>query len=126
MRGEGQGIFPWETPLTGQVNVTLTSVPPHANREMVAINPFAYLYSAFRENCGFFEMLKAKLLAKLSTALAPWRLVIYSDEVVPGNQLSVHNARKVWVIYFSFLELHPHLENENAWCPIVAEPSHDL
>ena len=26
-------------------------------------------------------------------------------------------------MYFSFLELHDHLSNEYAWCPIIAEPS---
>ena len=108
------------------VKLSLIATPPHANREMVAVNPFAYMHTAFHEQGGFFDMLKTKLTSRPSTPEAPWRLVLYSDEVVPGNQLSVHNSRKVWVIYFSFLELSPHLENENAWCPLIAEPSHSL
>ena len=51
---------------------------------------------------------------------------MYGDEVVPGNQLAVRHSRGIWVLYFSFLELHPHLSDELAWCPIAAEPSADL
>jgi len=52
--------------------------------------------------------------------------VLYADEVVPGNQLAIVNARKKWVSYFSFLELKEHLGSEVAWHPILAEPSVQL
>ena len=91
------------------------------------LDPFAFLYKASEVDGGFFRMLKAKLLATPCSPASPWRVALYADEVVPGNQLSVHNARKVWVIYFSFLELGArHLSNELAWCPMLTEPSHDL
>ena len=62
---------------------------------------------------------------KPSTAADPWRLVLYSDEVVPGNQLSVSIKRNIWLIYFIFLEMKQ-LGNEDAWCPLAAIPSIDL
>ena len=103
--------------------VTLQAVPPYANREMTVVNPLAYLYTAFNTGGGYFDFMKSKLASDPSTPTKPWRLCLYSDEVVPGNQLAPNNARKVWVLYFGFLECHPHLSNENVWCPIVAEPS---
>ena len=104
----------------------LVPKPPHAPRQMVAINPLAYLHTAFRSGGGFFKLLQSSLRSNPPSVEKPWRLCLYADEVVPGNQLAVRHARKVWVVYFSFLELHLHLSNERAWCPLVAEPSDGL
>ena len=106
--------------------VPLTSTPPHANRDMHVVNPWAYLHTAFNNGGGFFDLIKSRLAAEPCSPEKPWALCLYSDEVVPGHQLAAHNARKVWAIYFSFLELHPHLSNERAWCPLAAEPSSGL
>ena len=45
----------------------------------------------------------------------PWRLIVYNDEVTPGNQLAHTHPRKVQCIYFSFLELGPLLACEYCW-----------
>ena len=52
----------------------------------------------------------------------PWRLALYSDEVTPGNVLAAVQRRKVWVIYWSFLELGHYLHHEDVWLPMVAVP----
>ena len=108
------------------LQVPLAAIPPAKDRDMWIVNPFAYLHTAFKDHGGFYDMFSEALMKTPSSVDRPWRLVLYSDEVVPGNQLSVHNARKVWLIYFSFLELRDHMSNELAWCPIVCEPSLDL
>ena len=91
------------------VTVPLISKPPNANREMVVVNPFAYLHVAFKKPGGFFDMFSEKLKACPSTHDAPWRLVLYADEVVPGNQMSVNNTRK-------FLgHVFPHSGNRSAF-----------
>ena len=108
------------------VTVTLKAVAPYANREMTVVNPLAFLHIAFNNGGGFFDFMKSAFVSEPSTPIKPWRLCLYADEVVPGNQLAANNSRKVWVLYFSFLECHPHLSNENAWWPIVAEPSATL
>ena len=105
------------------LSVPLIAQPPHANTTMLVVNPFALLYTAFQAGGGFYDLIKAKSAEVPSSAQKPWRLCVYSDEVLPGNQLATHHARKVWVIYFSFLELHPHLSNERAWFPLIAEPT---
>ena len=108
------------------IQVPLTSVPPHANKTMHVINPFAYLHLAMKQGGGFFRLMSQRLASTPSAHDAPWRIVMYSDEVVPGNQLSVHQTRKIWVIYWSFLELHPCLSDEDAWIPMIAESSEGL
>ena len=94
------------------------------NRELYLVNPFAYLQAAFSNHeSGFRNMMSNALSENPASPDRPWRLVLYSDEVVPGNQLLANNRRKSWVVYFSFLELKMHLSQEEAWCPLVAEPS---
>lgn len=57
----------------------------------------------------------------------PWRLVVYSDEVVPGNALSADNRRKMWVIYISFVELGPAaLSREDSWFCVTAKRSSEV
>ncbi len=106
--------------------VSLTAKPGHANKDMFMINPFAMLQAAFSERGGFSELLSNMLREKPPSQEAPWRITLYADEVVPGNQLSVQNKRKAWVLYWSFLEFGKHLGNESAWLPLVAETSHGL
>ena len=112
------GPILWQVPLQPK--------PPHRNYNMVVVNPFAYLYNAFKANGGFHRMMTQRLQACPNSFNSPWRLVVYSDEVVPGNQLAVQNSREFWIIYFSFVELQLHLHDEDAWCPLVAEASDGL
>ena len=68
------------------------------------ISPLALLYVAYNQADGFKALMQNTLIENWSSQAAPWKLVLYSDEVVPGNHLGVHVARKVWVIYYSFME----------------------
>ena len=43
--------------------VPLTSTPPHANRDMHVVNPWAYLHTAFNNGGGFFDLIKSRLAA---------------------------------------------------------------
>ena len=57
------------------------------------VNLFAMLFIAAKTCRGFSYMLKRALEAHPSTYETPWSLVIYADEVVPGNQLSFKSRR---------------------------------
>ena len=35
----------------------------------------------------------------------PWSLILYADEILPGNQLAYKNKRKMWGIYWTILNL---------------------
>ena len=51
-------------------------------------------------------------------------MLLYSDEVVPGNQLSHDNHRKHWVIYYSFLQFGAlPLTSEDLWFTIACKRS---
>ena len=66
----------------------------------------------------------ARLLAKPPSPEAPWNLILYSDEVTPGNPLSPANHRKYQAIYWSFLEFGPPaLSREEGWFTLLCEYS---
>jgi len=51
----------------------------------------------------------------------PWRVIIYSDEVTPGNALKPDNRRKVQCVYWSFAELgSAALCHADAWFMMAA------
>ena len=104
----------------------LVAKPPHVNSTLYMLNVHAYLEVAHKSPGAFHAMFMAMHGACPSSYEKPWRLIIYGDEVVPGNKLSNLNRRKAWILYFSFIEFGVHLHNEDAWCPLAAEPSHAL
>jgi hypothetical protein len=57
----------------------------------------------------------------------PWSLILYSDEVTPGNPLATHNKRKFHAIYWSFLEFGANaLCREETWFCITTALSTDI
>lgn len=97
-----------------------------AHTSMLVVNPFAMLSRA-ASSVGFATLLQRRFNEVPCTPDNPWRIVLYSDEVVPGNQLSNDNKRKLWVVYWSFLELGPEaLAREDAWFCMAAQRSSDV
>ena len=48
--------------------------------------------------------------------LAKWRVIVYCDEVSPGNALKHNNARKLQAIYWTVVEVgYAHLMTEYCW-----------
>ena len=83
------------------------------------LNPCAHLCNAMRESPGLQELVKAQLRKLPCTTARPWRLVVYSDEVVLGNVLAHANKRKMFTIYWSFMELSEGLRTECLWFNIL-------
>ena len=82
------------------------------------------LWVAARDCCQFSSFLLARLQDHPSTPDNPWTLLIYSDEVTPGNPLATMNNRKFHAVYWSFLELGRNaLSNEEGWFTILLEYS---
>ena len=53
------------------------------------------------------------------------KIVQYSDEVTPGRELVSYNDKKIWVLYWSFMDFGPAaLANEDAWFTGVIVRSH--
>ena len=52
---------------------------------------------------------------------APLKLVLYADEITPGDALALRHDRKFWIFFFSFIEFGvAHLHNEELWLPLGA------
>lgn len=103
----------------------LKSAGAHSTIVLPVVNPHAFLHSACQKGGSFRDLLAQRLSSTAASPETPWRLVMYSDEVVPGNALSHDNKRKVWVVYCSWLELGTDmLSREDAWlCLFVARSS---
>jgi hypothetical protein len=110
-------------PLHQQVSISRAAAgapPQHIEIQ----NPFAMLYHVCL-TCGWYaELLASAMAAKPCTVAEPWSLVLYTDEILPGNQLGYKGARKMWGFYWHIMELGPlHLSDEvlgmATWCILV-------
>jgi hypothetical protein len=83
------------------------------------IHPLAFLWTAANQAGGFSAYLEALVRDDPPRADQPWRLLLYTDEITPGNAVSYNNKRKVHVLYWSMLSLGIYeLSHEDAWFPM--------
>ena len=78
------------------------------------------------ETCdGWSDLLAEKHMQNPSSIDSPWSLILYTDEVTPGDVNATAPTRKVQTIYWSFKELgHAILCKEDAWfCALVLRSS---
>jgi hypothetical protein len=68
-------------------------------------HPLAMLHKACACSGDFASLMAQTLAATQPSVASPWSIVIYADEVLPGNQLAYKSARKVWAFYWTILEL---------------------
>ena len=57
--------------------------------------PAAMLWHLTKQTANLASFIQGRLQARRCSVTAPWTLVFYTDEVSPGNQLKVSNARKL-------------------------------
>jgi hypothetical protein len=89
---------------------------------ILVCNPFAMLHKAMVQGGSFSDFMKLKLHENQPSPERPWTLVLYADEVVPGDVMSSENRRKIWVVYASFLEFGlAALSREESWFTIMCE-----
>ena len=94
---------------------------------MLVINPIALLWKSFREGGGLTAHMTECLVKKPSSPEEPGGLIVYADEVIPGNALSFDNKRKLWAMYFSFCEFGPvALQREASWFDILCYRSSEI
>ena len=60
------------------------------------------------------------------TGSNPWRILLHSDEVTPGNQLSAQNDRNIQAIYWSSWEFDHKLADERFWFTFTANRSSQI
>ena len=102
--------------LWAEVSLKLTN---GSYKSFPMINPIAMLWTACNECPGFASLMAHQLKTRPSTPENGWRIVLYADEIVPGNNLAVHNGRKLWAVYWSMFEWGPYLSAECLWMNII-------
>ena len=85
------------------------------------IDPAAYLWYAL-QTCPMFNEFFGKKARELgSKTIEKWSIVLYSDEVTPGNQLKANNTRRLQTFYWTLLEFGPEaLASEDAWMVLTS------
>ena len=101
-------------PLHAKVPVPLLAAGD--NFELEIQHPFAMLYYMCTKSADLSALVRSTYTQKVPTVADPWHLIIYSDEILPGNQLAYKNDRKMWGVYWSILEFgSAALADEEAW-----------
>ena len=91
-------------------------------KKIPVANPFASLCKALEENESFRRFMKERLEEHPPSPEKPWLIILYSDEVTPGNPLATMNERRFQSIYWSFLEFGPNaLSHEESWFVVMTE-----
>ena len=66
--------------------------------------PAAVLSLMCKRSAGFSELLLQTLHRRPPTPDHPYRIVVYCDEITPGNALKPDNRRKTWAFYWSIAD----------------------
>lgn len=86
--------------------------------EWVLMDPNRLLSEIVAESPALQEHFAKAVRECPPTQARPWHMVLGYDEFAPGNKFKVDNARKMFVISFSFLELGQ-LHNDLLWFTAV-------
>ena len=79
-------------------------------------SPQAMLYELTQSSQSFSAMLERAYDKHGSTVQRPWGLILYNDEITPGNQLRQQNPRKFEGFYWTLAEFGmENLCDEEAW-----------
>ena len=85
----GKLLHQWEFDLTNGGKARIYYSPPAA----------AVYHSS--KSSGMNRLLSEKLLKHPCNLGSEWEIVVYLDEVAPGNQLKSDNRRKLWCLYYT-------------------------
>ena len=77
-----------------------------------------YLVALFARGGSWAQLLSTVHAQCPSSPSKPWRLIVYLDELVPGNVLG-RAERKSWAWYTSFLEFGNHMSSIHSWLTIA-------
>ena len=83
-------------------------------------SPQKLLQLFYDESPAFKSMVDAALQRVPNSVMRPWHVVLYGDEITPGNPLRPDNRRKLHCFYFAFQELGQQvLCHSEAWLPVA-------
>lgn len=92
--------------------------------EVVIVNTLTLLQAAYGQGGSFYKLICDTLHSSPCSLDCPWNILLYCDEVQPGQTLGIHGGRKCWMIYLGILEFGVvALSQELSWMPICAVPT---
>eukprot|EP00438_Fugacium_kawagutii_P018209 Skav230731 [mRNA] locus=scaffold401:510054:512096:- [translate_table: standard] len=83
-------------------------------KKITLVNFLSFVHGAYKAGGGFHSLLKATLMA----STGPLSLILYADEITPGNVLAHQLTRKIWCLYLSCKEFGIALQNQDAWITV--------
>ena len=87
----------------------------------------ACLYYMTSESPKLAQSIREKLAAHPCNIEQPWSIVVYNDEIAPGDQLQHHNSRKTQAFYYNFFEFGADaLSSKFLWFTLSAARSDDV
>ena len=89
---------------------------------MFFANLLVYMMAIYRQDGSWTKLVQQHHAECPGTISDPWGLILYCDEIIPGNVLG-RAERKVWTIYATFLQFGDHLSHEDAWLTISVDRS---
>ena len=99
---------------------------PRAAPRLAFVHPLALFAFLLLTSANFSSLVEKMYQEQPPTAEKPWNVLLYSDEVTPGNQLNAANHRKIQTIYWSFKEFGHRLSDELFWFTFTAKRSSGL
>lgn len=97
-----------------------------STKSFPVLHPIRALVLMFQTCSSFASFFNQCLETSPSKPQSPWRLVLYCDEVLPGNALKPTNERKLVAWYWSFLEYGARIHQECLWMHCLALRSSQL
>lgn len=92
--------------------------------ELEVQSPHAMLHHAARTSAAFSDMLRRSAQRAPSSLASKWRVLLYLDEVLPGNNLAYKNTRKLLAFYWTFADFGAAaLSDEEAGAAYISHPS---
>ena len=91
-----------------------------SQRQFSFIHPLALIYHLCAVSLQFKEFMSDKLRETKCGWNKQWSIIVYGDEVGPGNALKHYNKRKLHCVYYTFAELGTRaLTSEWFWFTLV-------
>ena len=85
------------------------------------LDPAACLWHALQTSPLFSEFFGKKAEELCCGPTQQWTIILYSDEITPGNQLKAHNSRRLQTFYWSLAEFGAEaLASEDAWLVLTS------
>lgn len=82
-------------------------------------NPFAILHHVAKTSHYFADVISSAAHRKPSSVEEPWELILYADEITPGNAMAYKIERKFWGFYWSVAQFgSAALADEDMHCEI--------